>query len=156
MGGFWWQLMDGQGMQIMPQSVIQARNEPGKANKNQQGGGCLRKLRQLCVPKPTQWNKMQMYNIGQGGKGVSAQNFTDFTSEFLLTRGPFAMLGYSWSGCTSGEQMRPRAKEWDMEFGEPAGACAETGKGTGVFERSYSKASVQWDCNAGHGSIIPK
>ena len=67
------------------------------------------------------------------------------------------MLGYSWCGCTNGEEMRPRAKEWDMEFGEPtAGACAETGKGTGVFERSYSRALVQWDCNAGHGRITPK
>ena len=91
MGGFWWHLMDGRGMQIIPESVIQAKN--GKPSKNQRGAGCLSKLRQLCVPKPTQWNKMQMYNIGQGGSGVSAQNFTDYTAEFLLTRGPFAMLG---------------------------------------------------------------
>lgn len=155
MGGFWWQLMDGRGMQIMPESVIQAKN--GKPSKNQQGAGCLSKLRQLCVPKPSQWNKMQMYNIGQGGRGVSAQNFTDFTAEFLLTRGPFAMLGYSWCGCTNGQEMRPRAAEWDMDtYGEPTAACAETGAGTGVFERSYSGASVQWDCNAGHGKITPK
>jgi hypothetical protein len=52
--------------------------------------------------------------------------------------------------------MRPRAKEWDMEFGEPAAACAETGEGTGVFERHYSKALVEWDCDAGHGKITPK
>eukprot|EP01052_Picozoa_sp_SAG31_P053553 SAG31_NODE_13791_length_846_cov_2.890228_1_plen_149_part_00 len=148
--------MDGQGMQIMPESVIQARN--GKPAKNQQGAGCLAKLRELCVPKPKQWNKMQMYNIGQGGSGVSASNFTDFTAEFLLTRGPYAMLGYSWCGCTNGQQMRPRAKEWDDDFGEPVGgaACAETGEDTGVFSRSYTKATVEWDCGVGHGKITPK
>ena len=31
-GGFWWQLMDGKGMQIMPESAIQAKN--GKASNN--------------------------------------------------------------------------------------------------------------------------
>jgi len=49
---------------------------------------------------------MQLYSIGQGGRGVSAQNFTDYTAEFLLTRGPFAMLGYGWFGCTDGHEAR--------------------------------------------------
>ena len=52
---------------------------------------------------------------------------------------------------------RPRAAEWDIEFGEPTGgACAETGGGTGVFTREYSGASVQWDCSAGRGKITRK
>ena len=66
------------------------------------------------------------------------------------------MLGYSWCGCTNGNESRARAAEWDEDFGEPAdggAACAETGSGTGVFERRWSKAKVQWDCNTGHGSI---
>ena len=58
------------------------------------------------MPKPAQWNRMQLYSIGQGGRGVSAQNFTDYTAEFLLTRGPFAMLGYGWFGCTDGHEAR--------------------------------------------------
>ena len=57
---FWWQLMDSRGMHVMPESVIQARNNPHK-NKNQRGNGCLATLRRLCVPKPPQWNKMQLY-----------------------------------------------------------------------------------------------
>ena len=105
MGGFWWQLMDGKGMQLMPESVIQAHN--GKPSKFQQGAGCESKLRALCVEQPPSWKHMQMYNIGQGGSGCTAQNFTDYTAEFLLTRGAYAMLGYSWCGCTNGEQMRP-------------------------------------------------
>ena len=82
--------------------------------------------------------------------------FTDYTAEFLLTRGPYAMLGYSWCGCTNGEQSRPRAAEWDEEFGEPAAPCKETGADTGVFEREWSGATVQWDCTTGHGTITRK
>ena len=40
------------------------------------------------------------------------------------------MLGYSWCGCTNGQQMRPRAKEWDGDFGEPLGVCKETAPGS--------------------------
>ena len=39
------------------------------------------------------------YNIAKNGDnfaGVTAQTFTDYTAEFLLTRGPYAILGYSW------------------------------------------------------------
>lgn len=58
--------------------------------------------------------------------------------------------------------MRPRAKEWDRDFGVPTGtrgtltACAETASGTGVFRREYTKATVEWDCGTGHGTITPK
>lgn len=93
----------------------------------------------------------------EGGKGATPQNFTDYTAQFLLTRGPYAMLGYSWCGCTNGAQMRPRAEEWDEEFGEPtAGACKETGADTGVFTREWTAATVQWDCNASPGSAYGK
>lgn len=70
---------------------------------------------------------------------------------------PYAMLGYSWCGCTNGEQMRPRAAEWDEDFGSPSnGACSETSAGSGVFSREYTKATVSWDCNAMHGTITRK
>ena len=58
--------------------------------------------------------------------------------------------------------MRPRAKEWDVTtYGEPRDAvCKETTAGSGVFEREWSGATVQWDCNsrAGtqHGKITMK
>lgn len=142
MGGFWWQLMDGGGMKSL-----------ATMNADQ----CKKTLRELCVPKPQSWNRMQMYNIPHGGSGVNETGFTDYTGEFLLTRGPYAILGYSWCGCTNGQQSRPRAKEWDEDFGEPMGgaACAETGNDTGIFERKWSKATVQWDCSTGHGKIAP-
>merc|ERR1719301_98037 len=85
---------------------------------------CKQTLRALCVPKPTSWNRMQMYNIPKGGAGVTPAGFTDYTAEFLLTRGPYAILGYSWCGCTNGNEERPRAVEWDEDFGVPHGSCA--------------------------------
>ena len=54
--------------------------------------------------------------------------------------------GYSWCGCTNGDQARPRAKEWDQDFGTPVAQCAETGSGTGVYERKWTNATVQVPC----------
>ena len=66
----------------------------------------------------------------------------------------------STCGCTNGQEMRPRAKEWDDDYGEPLGVCKETGADSGVFEREWSGATVRWDCNAAagaqHGAILPK
>lgn len=141
MGGYWWQLMDGNGMHNL-----------ASMNATQ----CKTTLRDLCVPKPRTWNRMQLYNIPHGGKGVTAAGFTDYTAEFLLTRGPYAILGYSWYGCTNGQDAPLVANEWGQDFGEPIGgaACVETFSETGIiFERKYSKATVQWDCDAGQGKI---
>jgi hypothetical protein len=75
---------------------------------------------------------------------------TQATAEFLLTRGPYAWIGFfDWQSLANW----PRPPEWDKDFGVPAGPCAETGKGTGVFTRSWSKATVSWDCNAAAGTI---
>ena len=54
--------------------------------------------------------------------------------------------------------MRPRAKEWDEDFGEPIGgaACKENPTKAGVYEREWTRATVQWDCNLGHGKITLK
>ena len=54
---------------------------------------CKATLAMECVAKPSSWNKMVLYNIPGGGSGVSAEGFTDYTAEFLLTRGPYAILG---------------------------------------------------------------
>ncbi len=143
MGGYWWQLMDGAGMQLN-------RNFPVPVNASR----CVDVLRTRCGhAAPPTWKRMQMYNIPKGGAGVDDHGFTQYTAEFLLTRGPFAMLGYSWYGCTNGDAAPNRAKEWDMDFGVPSGTCQETGENTGVFSRTYSKATVEWDCHAAEGKI---
>ena len=109
------------------------------------------------------------------------------------------MIGYGWYGCTGsanhgpanipypGYHVRdpPRAREWDMDLGEPTGACNETGSDTGIFSRAsilcehlllrsccglsqrncvsnlrdagdWGKAAVTWDCNKGAGDIAMK
>ena len=69
-----------------------------------------------------------------------------------------ALLGLTGASCVdrNGQESRPRAKEWDQDFGEPVGgaACYETGDDSGIFERKWTKATVQWDCSVGHGRII--
>ena len=94
------------------------------------------------------------------GAQVSPRKGSQTTLQFLLTRGPYAMLGYTWCGCTNGQQMRPRAAEWDEDFGEPTGgdtaACKETAAGSGIYAREWSEATVEWNCNTMHGSITRK
>ena len=86
---------------------------------------------------------MQLYNIPSGGEHTSAENVTDYTAEFLLTRGPYGSGTYSWCGCTNGRDMRPRVKEWDHDYpgyGEPTNGAVstETSTGSGVFECEWS------------------
>ena len=143
LGGFYWQLMDGGG----------ARLNTG-INATVDAATCASILRAACVPAPSQWKRFQLYSIPDGGRGASQRCFTDYTAEFLLTRGPYALLGYTWAGCTSGAEVWPRAAEWDMDFGEPVDAhCRETAPGSGVFVRDWTAAAVSWDCVARHGTI---
>jgi len=80
--------------------------------------------------------------------------FDQDLATFLLARGPYAWLGYGWlgcgnaaGGCSSGMYQRPT--ELDLDYGEPTEQCRETGVGTGVFQREWTKASVEMDCNVG-------
>jgi hypothetical protein len=142
MGGFFWQLMDGSGAHL--NSGINTTVDPTT---------CETYLRSVCVPNPSIFKRFMLYNIPNGGKGASTQSFTDYTAEFLLTRGPYALLGYSWAGCTNGDEVWPRAAEWDQDFGSPIDAsCFETST-AGVFTRTWSLATVTWNCTAGHGVI---
>jgi hypothetical protein len=93
MGGFWWQLMDGGGNKL--------------AGKKTSAAQCKSVLAGMCTEKPDFWNKMAMYNIGHGGKGLQEEDLKQYTAEFMLTRGPYAMLGYSWYGCTGSAMHHP-------------------------------------------------
>ncbi len=42
----------------------------------------------------------------------------------------------------------------DKEFGEPLGLCSE--RGPGIFEREWSLATVQHDCNMGESRLAMK
>ena len=122
---------------------------------------CTAALREVCVganrsATPATWNFLQFYVIGNA-RVMSAENFTDATAEFLLTRGPYAVIGYSWHGCTNGQRIdAPFVAEWNEDFGVPTAACAETSLGSGIFTRAYSNATITWDCAKGHGEIVRK
>ena len=62
----------------------------------------------------------------------------------------------SWCGCLGEEEERPFADDWHQDFGEPLGVCKETSAGSGVYEREWSHATVQWDCANAHGKIAAK
>ena len=81
-------------------------------------------LASVCVASPSTWNRFQLYSIPNGGMGASSQCFTDYTAEFLLTRGPYALLGYTWFGCTDGAQVNPFPADWSA----------------GAFKRSLSSS----------------
>jgi hypothetical protein len=143
LGGFYWQLMDGSGARL--NSGINTTVDPAT---------CTTYLRSVCVSNPSIFKRFMLYSIPNGGKDASEQSFTDYTAEFRLTRGPYALLGYTWAGCTDGDEVWPRAKEWDEDFGVPVDSyCSETTT-SGVFARAWTAAQVTWDCNAGHGTIL--
>jgi hypothetical protein len=87
---------------------------------------------------------------------IRADHADHTTSAGFFTRHAACCVSDSWCGCTNGEQMRPRAKEWDADFGEPLAVCKETKPGSGIYEREWTKASVEWDCASAHGKITAK
>ena len=42
-----------------------------------------------------------------------------------------------------------RPPELDLDYGEPIGHCKETFTNSGVFQREWTKASVQMNCGVG-------
>ncbi len=77
-----------------------------------------------------------------------------YFSSYLFSS-PYALLGYSWFGCTNDNTQNPRAPEWDNDYGVPIDEyCYETST-AGVFTRHWTNATVVWDCNARHGQINP-
>ena len=98
LGGFWWQLMDGSGVKVNPTGSWATG-----ANASVAPARCRAALKKLCVganasATPTAWSRMQFYSVPKGGKGVTPQGFADYTAEFLLTRGPYAILGCACPG----------------------------------------------------------
>ena len=80
-GGFTWMMMSWGGAQLNT-----------GINKTVDTATCKTILANECTASPSQWNRFVGYAIPGGGFGMSLQGFTDYTSEFLLTRGPYAIL----------------------------------------------------------------
>ena len=157
-GGFYWQMIQGSGPEVRPVS----KSKHGQCHKplarNVSAAQCAATLREWCAPRPEAWRIAHLYTVC-AGEMVEPDLARDATAEFLLTRGDYAWLGYSWSGCeafhgANATWLRPRPALWDADFGgAPAGPCAETAVGSGVFTRAYPRADVSWDCATGRGEI---
>ena len=79
MGGFWWQLM-GHNSPVTPNTGCNATTDPKHCKPPVSEATCKAMLRRQCQPKPSSWNKMQLYSIQKNGNnfnGVTAQTFTD-------------------------------------------------------------------------------
>ena len=172
-GGFAWQMFQAGPYQLMPTYFPNATVNPTKLYDTT---ACMKLLRErYCVENGTHMNQALVYT---GNSKWSSQNITgptqaeQYLSTFLLTRGPFAWIGYDWKNCMSGCNANhdwpagpcrsyPRPAQWDEDYGAPvAEHCTETIPNSSAnFARQWTKASVEWNCNTGVGTItrnLPK
>ena len=114
---------------------------------------CSETLRVLCQSgaASSYYNATTMHALT--GDHATLPNLAQDLAIFLLLRGPYAFLGFGWSGCgvtyTFPEEMR-------LDYGVPVGLCVETEPGSAVFTREWTKASVKMDCNSYVGSVTLK
>lgn len=96
-GGFTWMMMNWRGALVNT-----------GVNKVADPATCKAALASACVASPPDWKRFMGYAIPGGGFGMTNQSFTDWTSEFLLTRGPYAILGYTWLYVYPKTRRKPR------------------------------------------------
>jgi len=93
-----------------------------------------------------------MYAFTPGACRMNPSVLPEFEADltnFLLTRGKYAVLGHGWLGC-SHKYLYPDALSKD--YGEPVDElCKEVS--SGVFQRKWTKATVEMDCNTWSPSI---
>mmetsp|Transcript_37467 Transcript_37467/g.98270 ORF Transcript_37467/g.98270 Transcript_37467/m.98270 type:complete len:448 (-) Transcript_37467:258-1601(-) len=75
----------------------------------------------------------------------------DDLAAFLLTRGPYSLIGWGWRGTCNVDYEIP--DDFLMDHGVPTTNCTETGADTAVFTREWTRASVTIDCNSLTSSI---
>ena len=108
---------------------------------------CADQLRSLCTAASPAQTRLMQYSFSPGGCKGDPGNLTSPLQDivnFQLVRGPYALLGHGWLGCSREYQV---PAEINMDFGEPQGLCKETAPKSGVFTREWSKATFQMDCN---------
>lgn len=108
---------------------------------------CVESMRKYCVPNSELHKSAMMMSAGK-----SDSDFMPNLAGFLLIRGPYAWFGNAWQGCN---KVPTRRAEIDVDYGMPVDdQCKETEPG--VFEREWTKARVQLDCNAWTANITMK
>ena len=114
---------------------------------------CAASLRQLCAAgaASTYYNATTMHSLS--GDHATLPNLAQDLAAFLLLRGPYAFLGFGWSGC--GNKVSFPA-ELGLDYGEPQGFCSETAPGSGVFTRAWTHADVALNCTSYVGTVTMK
>ena len=114
---------------------------------------CAAVLRPLCAAGASSavYNATTMHSLS--GDHATLPNLMQDLAAFLLLRGPYAYLGFGWSGCNVVTAF-PAVLKTDL--GAPQGFCSETAPGSGVFTRDWEKATVALDCNTYVGTVSPK
>lgn len=145
-GAFAWQMLY-DGPLVVPSYFPNGTSDPKGSVRPED---CAQRLRDFCGANSTAARRALAYTHNPSPDDATVQA-DQHLAVFLLTRGDYAWIGYDYRGCKS--QPYPRPEEWDVDYGEPAGACAETSSASKVFERSWTRARVRWDCNVGRGAI---
>eukprot|EP00759_Apiculatamorpha_spiralis_P046574 PhF_6_TR42883/c0_g1_i2/m.64969 len=108
---------------------------------------CAADLRHLCKPGGSPQTRFMMYAFSPGRCNMDPSTLPYFAQDlanFLLVRGPYAVLGHGWLGCSK-HYLFP--EELNLDYGTPIGLCQETAPNSGVFVRNWTKAAVKMDCN---------
>jgi hypothetical protein len=126
---------------------------------------CMAYFATQCNPAESSNNRRALqpwvYQWTDPRSGSNLPHVQEDLAIFLLARGDYAWIGYSWIGCTSGnstasaEQMYYRPPEVEVDYGTPVddAVCSELstgetgGGGSGIFSREYTHARVSFDCN---------
>ena len=147
--GFNWQMFD-----------VGHRTNAGPPFKKED---CTTYMRETaCRPNSALQKQSMLYGFTQvrGAPRSKLPYFKQDLAAFLLIRGPYAWLGYSWFGCngspsTAGNPIEYQfPAELGQDYGEPIDAtCSETEDGSEVFTRKWSKATVTLDCKAWTSTI---
>jgi len=143
----WQQLWTGQGSSM--QDI--AATCPGPLV---QQTSCADNLRKLCTADSPAQKRFMMYAFTPGKCKMDPSTLPMFEQDlanFLLVRGPYAALGHGWLGC-SHKYLFPDALH--VDYGEPTELCKEVSNG--VFQRDWTKATVEMDCNTWTGKITMK
>lgn len=131
---------------------------PTPNNASDAAAACAPKLRALCQTNahPQTQTYLMQFTAARGRAGWPIPYPLQDLAIFLLSRGDYSWIGYSWWGCNSPQNFT-RPSFLDVDYGIPTGGiCKETGNDTGVFVRNYTKADVTMDCKTFTPTITMK
>ena len=105
---------------------------------------CTAWLRDSCRPESSAFAQPLLFQFSEETSRPLPSPLQDI-AQFLLVRGPYAWIGYSWDGCAPNVPTYERPALLDRDFGVPLEQCMEVQPG--VFRRRWSLATVSLNCN---------